>query len=79
MQGVKAPCAFNQYVFLNFFKSLKIRTAWRKDFFDTLKPRCLPRFREGSVVFLGIYLVIWKERVMGAAIWLPPMMHTVTT
>src|SRR5699024_9126898 len=30
-------CAFNQHVFLNFFKSLKIRAAWRKDFFDTLK------------------------------------------
>ena len=31
------PCAFNQHVFSNFFKSLKIRTAWRKDFFDTLR------------------------------------------
>ena len=30
------PCAFNQHVFSNFFKSLKIRTAWRKDFFATL-------------------------------------------
>src|SRR5699024_1876661 len=30
------PCAFNQHVFSNFFKSLKIRPAWRKDFFDTL-------------------------------------------
>ena len=36
MQGVKTPCAFNQYGFSNFFKGLKIRTAWRKDFFDTL-------------------------------------------
>src|SRR5699024_11615312 len=36
VQGVKTPCAFNQHVFSNFFKSLKIRTAWRKDFFDTL-------------------------------------------
>ena len=37
MQGVKTPCAFNQHVLSNFFKSLKIRTAWRKDFFDTLR------------------------------------------
>ena len=36
VQGVKTPCAFNQYGFSNFFKSLKIRPAWRKDFFDTL-------------------------------------------
>ena len=36
MKGPKGPFAFNQHVFSNFFKSLKIRTAWRKDFFDTL-------------------------------------------
>ena len=56
------PCAFNQLVFSNFFKSLKIRTAWRKDFFDTLKaahrellphvkkdvsPRCHTGFQRG--------------------------------
>ena len=42
------PCAFNQSVFSNFFKSLKIRPAWRKDFFATLgRPVWppLPRFR----------------------------------
>ena len=36
MKGPKGPFAFNQHVFSNFFKSLKIRTAWRKDCFDTL-------------------------------------------
>ena len=46
------PCAFNQYVFSNFFKSLKIRTAWRKDFFDTLwrpvwPPGTMSRFAWG--------------------------------
>ena len=39
MKGAKAPFAFNRHVFLNFLESLKIRTAWRKDFFDTLRER----------------------------------------
>ena len=45
------PCTFNQHVFSNFFKSLKIRTAWRKDFFDTLgriynPPLRTPRYKQ---------------------------------
>jgi len=34
--GQKAHRAFNQTGFWNFFESFKIRTAWRKGFFDTL-------------------------------------------
>jgi len=44
VQGVKTPCAFNKTGFLNFFESLKNRTAGRKYFFDTLKSAAAQRF-----------------------------------
>ena len=51
VKGPKGPFAFNQLVFSNFFKSLKIRTAWRKDFFDTLRDFPQPG---KSLLVLGI-------------------------
>ena len=53
VQGVKTPCAFNQYGFSNFFKSLKIRPAWRKDFFDTLRGWLLMRQPQGLSALPG--------------------------
>ena len=59
MKGPKGPFAFNQLVFSNFFKSLKIRTAWRKDFFDTLRRPVWPpgtgceMFRPRWLLWLG--------------------------
>ena len=50
MKGAKAPFAFNRHVFLNFLESLKIRPAWRKDFFDTLTLERITKLTEQGKV-----------------------------
>ena len=45
--GKKPPSRSIDTVFLNFLESLKIRTAWRKDFFDTLRALRVRRFSAG--------------------------------